>query len=86
VWTDLDVDRVLPGLRARGLVIHDRDDDEVPLADGRAIAAGWPQARLEVTVGLGHRRVLRDEGVRAMVAAHLADAAFATDDPVVLTA
>ncbi|HSK22492.1 MAG TPA: alpha/beta fold hydrolase [Egicoccus sp.] len=87
VWDTLDVDRVVPGLRAAGLVVHDHDDDEVPLADGRAIAAAWPDARLAVTAGLGHRRILRDEGARAVVAAHLAGATLGVaDDPVVLSA
>lgn len=86
VWERLDVDRVLPALRAAGLVVHDRDDDEVPLADGRVIAASWPGARLEVTAGLGHRRILRDENARAAVVAHLAGAALEVADPVVLSA
>jgi pimeloyl-ACP methyl ester carboxylesterase len=51
------------------LVIHDRDDREVPCAHGRAIAAAWPRARLEVTTGLGHRRLLADpEVIRKVVA------------------
>ena len=42
------------------LVIHDRDDGMVPHADGAAIAAAWPGARLHLTTGLGHHRLLRD--------------------------
>lgn len=38
----------------RGLVIHDRDDDVAPLAEGMAIAKAW-NARLIETQGLGHR-------------------------------
>ena len=45
------------------LVVHDRDDVYTPVADGAAIAAAWPSARLRVTSGLGHRRLLRDPGV-----------------------
>jgi pimeloyl-ACP methyl ester carboxylesterase len=54
------------------LVVHDRDDREVRSADGAAIAAAWPGARLLETEGLGHRRVLRDAAVVATVAAFLA--------------
>ena len=54
------------------LVVHDRDDREVRSADGAAIAAAWPGARLLETEGLGHRRVLRDPAVVASVAAFLA--------------
>lgn len=67
VWEVLDVDRVVPWLASEGLVIHDEKDDEVPLADARAIVGRWPGARLEVTVGLGHRRILRDPIVRRLV-------------------
>lgn len=49
------------------LVIHDRTDPEVPFEHGERLAATWRQARLHATVGLGHRRVLRDERVVAQV-------------------
>jgi pimeloyl-ACP methyl ester carboxylesterase len=45
------------------LVVHDRDDKFTPVTDGAAIAAAWPSARLHVTSGLGHRRLLRDPDV-----------------------
>jgi pimeloyl-ACP methyl ester carboxylesterase len=45
------------------LVVHDRDDVFTPVGDGEAIAAAWSSARLHVTSGLGHRRLLRDPGV-----------------------
>jgi pimeloyl-ACP methyl ester carboxylesterase len=54
------------------LVVHDRDDREVRCADGAAIAAAWPGARLLETGGLGHQRVLRDPAVVATVTAFLA--------------
>jgi predicted alpha/beta hydrolase family esterase len=45
------------------LVVHDRDDREVPWRDGADIARAWPDAALVTTRGLGHRRILRDPGV-----------------------
>jgi pimeloyl-ACP methyl ester carboxylesterase len=42
------------------LVVHDRDDREVPLRCGQTLADSWPGARLHVTEKLGHTRVLRD--------------------------
>jgi pimeloyl-ACP methyl ester carboxylesterase len=45
------------------LVVHDEGDDVVPFADGAALAAAWPGARLVRTTGLGHRAVLRAAGV-----------------------
>lgn len=67
VWDVLDVDRVLPLLETKGLVVHDVDDDEVPLSDAQHIADGWPGAELRTTEGLGHRRILRDGPVRASI-------------------
>jgi pimeloyl-ACP methyl ester carboxylesterase len=78
VWSELDVDRVLPSLRAHGLVVHDTDDDEVPIDDARAIAAGWPDAELLVTNGLGHRRIVRDASVRTAIGDWLHEVAPAT--------
>ena len=49
------------------LVVHDRDDAFTPVTDGAAIAAAWSSARLHVTSGLGHRRLLRDPDVVAEV-------------------
>jgi pimeloyl-ACP methyl ester carboxylesterase len=47
------------------LVIHDRADTSTPVSDGAAIAAAWASARLHVTDGLGHRRMLSDPAVVA---------------------
>jgi pimeloyl-ACP methyl ester carboxylesterase len=41
------------------LVVHDMNDAEVPIANGR-IYAQAPNARMLATDGLGHRRILRD--------------------------
>jgi pimeloyl-ACP methyl ester carboxylesterase len=78
VWSELDVDRVLPSLRALGLVVHDTDDDEVPIEDARAIASEWPDAELVVTNGLGHRRIVRDASVRAAIVDWLLEVTPAT--------
>jgi hypothetical protein len=64
------------------LVVHDRDDREVPWADGAAIAAAWPGARFLETTGLGHRRVLRDPAVVASVAGFVAGAEAGTAEDV----
>jgi pimeloyl-ACP methyl ester carboxylesterase len=49
------------------LVIHDRDDREVPFVHGERLAATWQNATLHATSGLGHRRILRDDAVIAEV-------------------
>jgi pimeloyl-ACP methyl ester carboxylesterase len=45
------------------LVMHDEDDEIIPFAEGRQIAAAWPGAVLHATRGLGHNRILRDAAV-----------------------
>ena len=67
-WTGL---RVLPiaGTRTEPLlVIHDREDDEVPWTEGADLVDAWPRARLLLTQGLGHRRVLYDPVVAEAIA------------------
>jgi pimeloyl-ACP methyl ester carboxylesterase len=53
-------------IRVPVLVIHDRNDEEVPFAAGEEIARLLPTARLVATEGLGHRRLLRDGRVVGM--------------------
>lgn len=55
------------------LVVHDRDDRDVPWQDGARVATAWPGAKLVTTAGLGHRRVLRDPGVIDAVTSFIGD-------------
>ena len=67
VWTDLAVDAAAATLNVPALIVHDRDDQQVDVADGRLLAAAWPGARLLETAGLGHHRLLRDADVMKAV-------------------
>jgi pimeloyl-ACP methyl ester carboxylesterase len=67
-WAELDVIRVAPHLTARALFIHDRRDRIVPWTQGRAFAEHWPGARLLLTDGLGHARILRDQTIVRAIA------------------
>ncbi len=60
---DMRATALAPAMRTPLLVIHDRDDKEVPARVGRSIAEAWPNAELVLTEGLGHQRILRDESV-----------------------
>ncbi len=63
------------------LVIHDHDDREIPFADGARVLEALPEARLVETVGLGHRRILRDATViEEVVAACTAGVAVPASD------
>jgi pimeloyl-ACP methyl ester carboxylesterase len=62
-WAALDVRTYASAMRTPLLVVHDRDDSEVPWQDGAIIARGWRGAEFSTTGGLGHRRILHDAGV-----------------------
>jgi pimeloyl-ACP methyl ester carboxylesterase len=62
-WEEFDVPEQARSRDRPLLIFHDRHDAEVPWSDGAAIAKAWPGARLVTTAGLGHRGILRDEGV-----------------------
>lgn len=76
-WDELHGLAVARTMTTPLLVVHDRDDLEVPLAGGRDLAAAWPGARLVATRGLGHRRLLRDPGVIETVLGFVAEEAEA---------
>ncbi len=60
VWTRFSVQNMARSIGLPALVIHDRDDRDVPWQEGDAVARAWPHARFLRTEGLGHRRILRD--------------------------
>lgn len=62
-FDDLIPTEVAPGMTQPLLAIHDRDDREVSLEEVERLTRVWPDARLVVTEGLGHRRILRDPDV-----------------------
>jgi pimeloyl-ACP methyl ester carboxylesterase len=78
-WSELDVPRLASRLLVPLLVIHDRDDAEVPYADGEAIAAAAPEARLVTSHGLGHRRILREPRLVKEAVSFVAFASRRTD-------
>lgn len=71
-WSQLDVATLAPRLAAPALVIHDCEDRAVPWTEAARFAGLWPQARLLLTRGLGHRRILEDESVTRAAADFIA--------------
>jgi len=67
----LHIAAMADGLVQTALVLHDPEDVEVPVEDGRAIAEHWPNARWEEVRGVGHRRILRDGATVERVVAFL---------------
>ncbi|MCB0621097.1 MAG: alpha/beta hydrolase, partial [Saprospiraceae bacterium] len=71
---ELDLSDAYPELNIReALIVHDRFDQIVPFSSARAIAAGWPNARLLVSEGYGHFRLMKNPDLIAEVAAFLGD-------------
>lgn len=67
------VDLTLAPPTGPALLIHDSADREVPLQYAVELARIWPQAKLSVTDGLGHRRILHSEAVWDQIAHYLAE-------------
>jgi pimeloyl-ACP methyl ester carboxylesterase len=58
VWQRTSMRENVKQLTMPALVIHDKDDKEVPWTEGQAVASAWPGAELVLTHSLGHRRIL----------------------------
>ena len=58
-------------IRTPLMIVHDVDDNEVPISNGYAYSSA-PQVRVLATDGLGHRRILRDLHVVDSAAAFIA--------------
>jgi len=71
-FDDLYIPTVARTLDTPALVIHDRHDEDIPFAEGQAIAQAWPGAVLVQTEGLGHHAIMRDQGVAERVMRFLA--------------
>ena len=67
LWDRLSAATMARTMALPALVIHDRDDLDVPWTEGEAVANAWPGARFIRTEGLGHRRLLRHPAVIARV-------------------
>ncbi len=62
-WAEFELPQSVARVRAAALVIHDAYDDDVSVASGLALARAWRGAKFVRTLGLGHRRILRDPQV-----------------------
>ncbi len=66
-FCELRAAAVAPRIEAPVLLVHDQHDREVSSECALEYAAGWRDAKLLTTRGLGHVRILRDPGVIAEV-------------------
>ncbi len=78
-----DIDRVISAdvnavnLSTPALIIHDKDDSEVPWQQGELLAKAWPGAQFVLTQGLGHTRSLRDNETIKKVVSFISDSSTA---------
>jgi len=68
----LDPVALTPPAETSIMVVHDEDDEIIPVADARLLEAAWPPAQMLYTRGLGHRNLLSDPEVVAAVHAFIA--------------
>jgi pimeloyl-ACP methyl ester carboxylesterase len=70
---DISVTAAAKHVRVPVLVVHDEDDNVAPIAQGLAVAAALPGARLWRTQGFGHSGALRDPATIECVVSFLKD-------------
>jgi pimeloyl-ACP methyl ester carboxylesterase len=71
-WETIAHVHLAQSMSAPLLVIHDASDREIEVENGVRLTSIWPESRLEITSGLGHRRILRDERVVSRAVGFLA--------------
>jgi len=63
IWHEVSMVNSVENIDIPGLLIHDKDDRDIPYQEGQAVAQAWNNAPFIKTSGLGHRRILRDDEV-----------------------
>ena len=62
-WDTLSIPDMLAHVKIPMLLVHDRDDLEIPFEHALKIQQTLRNAELIATSGLGHRRILKDPAV-----------------------
>lgn len=63
IWDDWEVDRFELPETLPVLLVQSRDDEQIDVADGRLLAGSLPRYEHVELDGLGHTKLLRDDGV-----------------------
>lgn len=63
LWQQISADENVREISIPALIIHDKDDNDVPVQYSQQLADAWRDSTLLVTQGLGHRRILRDRKI-----------------------
>ncbi len=70
-WQRISPINNVASLGIPGMLVHDRRDRIVPVAEAERLHRCWPGSRLLLTEGLGHTRLLRSDSVIAQGLAFL---------------
>ncbi len=62
-WSELSMLKIIASIDEPVLLIHDRNDSEIPFSHAEMLKKASKNATLLPTDGLGHRRILRDASV-----------------------
>jgi pyrimidine-nucleoside phosphorylase/thymidine phosphorylase len=76
----LDIARFAHRLKIPALIIHDRNDKEIPVSEALAVAAAWPGASTFITERYGHRRIMVATEIVEQVTHFLTTASAQLDD------
>jgi len=63
IWENMSADKNIQDINIPALIIHDRDDHDVPAYLGKQLSDAWQGSRYLETRGLGHRRILRNQDI-----------------------
>ena len=58
-----DLAELVQGNRTHALLVHDEDDNQIPIKASQTLAKAWSAAEVYQTRGLGHNRVLSERTV-----------------------
>jgi pimeloyl-ACP methyl ester carboxylesterase len=72
LWERIASDQLVTHNHIPALIVHDKDDADVPWQWSERLAKAWPHSRLWLTQGLGHRRILRNPTVVEAVTEYIA--------------
>ena len=73
LWQQFSVPDIVKKTDAKGLIIHDEKDEDIPVERSKMIAKDWVNSELVLTSGLGHRRILRNKTVINKVTAFICE-------------
>jgi len=72
-WPRLKTDELAKTLSCPALIIHDRNDVDIPWEHGQTLSDHWPDSRLLLTDGIGHRRILHNPYVIKQIVEFFSD-------------